>query len=89
MARVRTEAGNRWGYDLEFDSKGRSGDLAIDFEVMATHLLVLIEAAEKRGVGIRRVYFDVALQRHLQQTSIWPRLRRSHSVFEPGRLVAT
>ena len=75
VARVRTEAGNRWGYDLEFDSKGSSGGLTIDFEVMAAHLLALAEAAEKRGVGIRRVYFDVALQRHLQKTSSWPRLR--------------
>ncbi|HET9769028.1 MAG TPA: penicillin-insensitive murein endopeptidase [Thermoanaerobaculia bacterium] len=65
---------NRWGYDLEFDKRGRLGSLAIDFEAVGVHLLALAKAAEQRGLGIRRIYFDTALQEQLRKTSIWPRL---------------
>jgi len=66
---------NRWGYDLELDESGRLGALAIDFEAMGIHLLALAKAAEQRGFGIRRIYFDSALQQQLHKTSSWPQLK--------------
>lgn len=75
MVPVRNDAGesvalptypwNKYGYDIEFDQNGRYDDLVIDFEAMALHLLALKRAADQRGVGIRRVIFDNALQQRL------------------------
>jgi penicillin-insensitive murein endopeptidase len=73
--RVPASSANRWGYDVEFDAQGRSNGLRIDFEALAAHLLALAEAAEARGVGIRRVYFDAPLQKPLQSTAAWSQLR--------------
>ena len=39
---------NKWGYGLEFDSKGRLGELTIDFNAIALHLQALDEAAQKK-----------------------------------------
>ena len=69
-----TSATNRWGYDLELDAQGRLGELAIDFEAMAAHLLALQRAAKERRVRIARVYFDTELQRSLRRTKAWPQL---------------
>jgi penicillin-insensitive murein endopeptidase len=66
---------NRWGYDVEFTPQGKLGELTIDFEAMASHLLALTDAAAARGVGIARVYFDPALQKRLETTAAWPRIR--------------
>ncbi|HXT19940.1 MAG TPA: penicillin-insensitive murein endopeptidase [Thermoanaerobaculia bacterium] len=68
---VPTSAANRWGYDLEFDSRGKLGELTIDFEAMAAHLAALQRAAAARGVGIRRVIFDAELQKQLRRTRGW------------------
>ncbi len=59
---------NRYGYDLEFDRRGRLGAYAIDFEAIGRHLLALDRAAAARGHAIRRVIFDVPLQGELAQT---------------------
>jgi penicillin-insensitive murein DD-endopeptidase len=69
-----TSAANRWGYDLELDKQGRLGELAIDFEAMAAHLLALQRAAAERHARIARVYFDTELQRSLRRTKAWPQL---------------
>lgn len=53
---------NKFGYDIEFDHKGRYEELIIDFEALAQHLLALHRAAKQNGVGIRRVIFDNDLQ---------------------------
>ncbi len=74
--RVSASEKNRWGYDVEFDSQGRFQGLVIDFELLAQHLLAITRAAEARGVGIRRVYLDVALQRQLHRTESWGELER-------------
>ncbi len=66
---------NKWGYDLEFDSAGRLGDLRIDAEAMAEHIFQVYQAAEEREVGVWRVIFDPQLQKLLQNTSRWPYLR--------------
>ncbi|MCG7393273.1 penicillin-insensitive murein endopeptidase [Microvirga sp. ACRRW] len=70
MVPVRNKAGrsvalpthplNRYGYDLEFDRRGRMKDYRIDFEAMALHLEALDRSAKKRGIGIERVIFDPA-----------------------------
>jgi penicillin-insensitive murein DD-endopeptidase len=69
---VPTSLLNRWGYDLEFDARGKNGDLTIDFEAIAWHLASLERAARARGVAIRRVFFDTRLQPRLRETSGWP-----------------
>jgi penicillin-insensitive murein DD-endopeptidase len=56
------------GYATQFDRDGRSGSNTIDFEAMALHLLALERAARARGIGIRRVIFDVNLQPKLAST---------------------
>jgi penicillin-insensitive murein endopeptidase len=71
-----TSAANRWGYDLEFDSHGRLGELTIDFEAMAQHLLALQRAAAQHHAGIAHVYFDTELQRLLRRTHAWAALPR-------------
>ncbi len=62
---------NKYGYALEFDSNGRLGSLAIDFEALAAHLASIARAAEEENVGIRRVIFDPELQPHLRRTKNW------------------
>lgn len=67
-ATLPANASNRFGYDLHFDEDGRMGDYAIDFEAIAEHLFALHAAAHDAGIGIRRVIFEVPLQRHLFRT---------------------
>lgn len=55
-----TAAGNRFGYDLEFDAQARAGELRIDFDAIAAHLLALHAAAAEEGIRIGRVIFDPA-----------------------------
>jgi penicillin-insensitive murein endopeptidase len=59
---------NKFGYGLEFDANGSSGDLHIDFEAMAEHLYQLAEAAKKHHVGIERVIFQKELLTPLLRT---------------------
>lgn len=59
---------NKFGYGIEFDKKGRAGDLRIDYEAMAEHLYQLDQSARRRGLGITRVIFDPALTRPLHAT---------------------
>ena len=66
---LSTNLFNKWGYDLEFDQRGRMDDLRIDFEAMAAHIAALLHAAQARGVGIWRVIFDPELQPFLRQTA--------------------
>ena len=60
-----THLGNRWGYDIEFDGHGRSGDLRIDFTALAELLFQLQQAAQRRGVGIAQVIVDPRYQARL------------------------
>ena len=70
-----TSVFNRFGYGIEFDARGRTDTLAIDFEALANHLLALLNAADEHHVGIRRVIFDPKLQPFLHRTTAWPALR--------------
>lgn len=63
-----THALNRYGYDIEFDERGRYDGYRIDFEALAAHIVALHEAAKNRGVGIWRVVFDPGLQPFLYDT---------------------
>lgn len=65
---------NRYGYDVEFDTRGRTDELSIDFEAVAAHLLALKRAADSRQVRIWRVIFDPGLQPFLRGTKAWPHL---------------
>ena len=60
---------NKFGYAIEFDSKGRYGNYSIDFEAMADHLLAIKQSANMHGIKIRRVIFDNELQKLLFKTS--------------------
>ena len=66
---------NKWGYDLEFDSKGSLDDLKIDFEAIAEHIYQLHTSAKKSGIGIWRVIFDPTLQPYLHSSPRWPYLK--------------
>jgi penicillin-insensitive murein endopeptidase len=59
---------NRFGYDLEFSTDGKLGDLHIDFNAITAHLAQLEKQARNRGVRIARVIFDPELTRRLSGT---------------------
>ena len=79
-----TNALNKWGYGLEFDSEGRLNGLKIDAKAMAEHIYQLHQAAEQRGIRIWRVIFDPQLQPLLHKTSRWQYLR-DHIQFSERR----
>ncbi|MEW6366410.1 MAG: hypothetical protein AB1714_17430 [Acidobacteriota bacterium] len=58
----------RFGYDLNFDEKGRLGDLRIDFEAMGEHLAALDAAARAHGTRIELFILAPELQPFLWQT---------------------
>jgi hypothetical protein len=62
---------NKYGYDIGFDAKGRSGELSIDFEAIAAHILSIKRAADAKQFNIRRVIFDPKLQPFLHTTRAW------------------
>ncbi len=68
---------NKWGYDLEFDSKGRLDDLVIDFDAIAEHVYQLDVIAKRQGIGIWRVIFDPQLQPLLENSPRWPYLKEN------------
>ena len=49
---------NEFGYALEFDDLGRTGNLQIDFGAVAEHLYQLDLAAQRHGTGLALVIFD-------------------------------
>jgi penicillin-insensitive murein endopeptidase len=51
-------AGNRFGYDIDFDADAKYENLSIDFDAIAEHLYQLDLAAKARGAGIALVIFD-------------------------------
>jgi penicillin-insensitive murein endopeptidase len=66
-----TNIGNRWGYDIEFDSSGAFRGLLIDFEAISQHIYQLDLAAKRQEVAIWRVIFAPELQIHLRDTTRW------------------
>jgi penicillin-insensitive murein DD-endopeptidase len=50
---------NKYGYDIDFDTKGEWGELRIDFEAIGEHLFQLDKSAREAKSGIALVIFDV------------------------------
>ena len=75
-AHLPTHALNRYGYDIEFDARGRYGEYAIDYEALAAHIVALHKAATRRGAGIWRVIFDPALAPKLYRTTYGAYIRK-------------
>lgn len=69
VAEVPTTLFNDYGYSITFDEGGRHEALKVDFDAMALHLLALDTAARRNGIAIRRVLFDVGLQKPLHATT--------------------
>lgn len=65
---------NKYGYDMDFDAQGHNGELSIDFEALAAHLVAIKQAADAGQVKIWRVIFDPQLQVFLHSTKFWPAL---------------
>jgi penicillin-insensitive murein endopeptidase len=59
----------RFGYDAEFDSAGRYGEMRIDFAAVAAHLAALDDAARANGLRVRRVIFAPELVRRMEETA--------------------
>lgn len=68
VSEVPTHILNQFGYGLDFDRQGRSGDYTIDFEAMALHLSALEKAAKAHGIRVQAVIFDGPLQPKLFAT---------------------
>lgn len=66
---------NRWGYGWNFDKKGNSGKMRIDYEAMAAHLVAVKKAAKTHGLGIQKVIFDPVLRPYLLATEAGKELR--------------
>lgn len=71
-----THAFNRYGYDIEFDARGRSDDLVIDFDALGALMLALADAARANGIGVRRVIFAPDLQPALYASVHGEEIRR-------------
>ena len=65
---LSTHALNRYGYDIEFDAKGRLDNLTIDYEALAAHIVMLDKQAKAHSVKLWRVIFDPKLQPLLLKT---------------------
>lgn len=75
-----TSMGNRFGYDIEFNSKGHYDEYRIDYDALAAHLVELHKATRAQGIGIWRVIFDPKLQPYLFDTPHGEYLQR-HLAF--------
>ena len=68
---------NRFGYDLEFNDEGVLGEYRIDWEALGAWLYELHRSAERNHTPIRRVIFEVPLQRHLFASTHGEYLKRN------------
>ena len=75
---------NRFGYNIEFDAKGRYRDMTIDYEALAAHIVALHKAATQKGHDLWRVIFDPKLQPALFQTQYADYLKQ-HIQFSKRR----
>lgn len=68
---------NKYGYAIEFDRQGKTGELEIDFEALAAHLYQLAIAARMNNALIALVIFDPPLLPKLFQTRHGPYLQKN------------
>lgn len=59
---------NRYGYNIEFDKKGKYKNYKLDFDALAAHIVTLHKTAGKNGIDLWRVIFDPQLQPYLYKT---------------------
>ncbi len=59
---------NKFGYNIEFNSKGKYEEYTIDFVALAAHIVALHKEAKAQGVDLWRVIFDPKLQPELFKT---------------------
>lgn len=57
-----------FGYGWEFDSTGRAGELAVDFDAIARHLAALDRAARRHGLTVRLVIIAPEYRRALARS---------------------
>lgn len=59
---------NKFGYNIEFDERGKYGKFSIDYEALAAHIVELHKEAKSQGYDLWRVIFDPKLQPNLFNT---------------------
>ena len=64
-----TKKSNRYGYDVEFNTQGKSKYYTIDFDALAMHIATLHKVAKENGVDLWRVLFAPDLQAKLYMTA--------------------
>ncbi len=79
-----THVFNKFGYNIEFDSKGNYKGLTIDYEALAAHIVVLHKQAKRSGNDLWRVIFDPKLQVNLFKTKYADYLEK-HITFSKKR----
>jgi penicillin-insensitive murein endopeptidase len=75
---------NKFGYDIEFDSKGQYEEYSIDYVALAAHIVTLHKEAVAQGVDLWRVIFDPKLQPELFKTPYGTYLKK-HIQFSKKR----
>lgn len=59
---------NRYGYNIEFNKKGKYKEYRLDYEALGAHIVALDKMARKNGIELWRVIFDPRLQSYLYKT---------------------
>jgi penicillin-insensitive murein endopeptidase len=75
---------NKFGYNIEFNSKGKYEEYSIDFVALAAHIVTLHKEAKAQGVDLWRVIFDPKLQPELFKTPYGSYLKK-HIQFSKKR----
>lgn len=75
---------NKFGYNIEFDARGRYDGLRIDYDALAGHVVALHKASKARGHDLWRVIFDPQLQQGLFATRYGDYLK-AHVQFSKKR----
>ena len=68
---------NKYGYNIEFDARGRYEDYRIDYEALGAHIVALHKAARQNKIEIWRVIFDPQLQPNLLKTKYGPYIKQN------------
>ncbi|MBT3147012.1 penicillin-insensitive murein endopeptidase [Neptunomonas phycophila] len=79
-----TNALNKLGYNIEFDTNDHYEGIYIDYEAMAAHVVALHKQAKERGYDLWRVIFDPKLQPNLYKTK-YAKYLKEHVQFSKKR----
>jgi penicillin-insensitive murein endopeptidase len=80
-AALPISAFNKFGYGLEFDKRGRLGDLQIDWRAIGEYLLALEAAGQAHQVRIQRIIITPSFHQQLFQRA--PAIRHLSYLFMP------